>query len=249
MKSIKIWNLLLILLLLQGCASPVKHLTGNDRQSFEEANDMVVVSYDTATPFILWAAIKPYIRSAPWPDDLREKYLESTDPEIGPLPPATVLLPLHGVTKPNAIISNDLAQAFKQKTRISNIKVIQEPLASPEDSDYSHHRNRFKSTYLLEIEPLRGTSAWGFTADFFDLKKYKFNFITDARIIRQSDSAMIWKGQCFITGQHDESLVVYLDDLATPPNPKVKTAAEDGIKKCADLLVNQYLGESKVMLK
>jgi hypothetical protein len=223
---------------LSGCAGLVQPISTQDRTEFEKTNNAVVVHYAPAGAMINWGATGSAI--VDWPNDLKAEYIDKGKPV-----PAYVIMKRHDLPDPILTVTQHFIDGLKSKTGITKLNFVEAALPLPVKDDVTHYKSQYQEPYIIEVGPEANLLGWGFTAQLTSTTTYKFNHVSVAKIIRQSDSKVIWKGRCFVSGQNDDALNVSFDEMVSQNSEKVKSVVNDGLNKCAQKLITQYLTQKQ----
>ena len=184
-EKMKILFSLLLILLIQGCASSLYKKITNEELERVRSNSSVIVKYYRAPSFYMMTPKE--VGGQGWIADLTG----SSDLPIG-----SALVNKYKIQDPTVLLANETASLFKSK-RINIIKIDSNSLPLPvkEETNYSNN-----SDYILEFN----TPAW--LANYLTLNWRTYAFVVRGagRLIRTSDQVIVWKGYCFHGGYEDD---------------------------------------------
>ncbi len=216
---IKLFNVLIAITLLQGCAGNVK-LTDQDRAGVEKQKSIKVIS-----------------QSSGWPGMMTPVGVVASNLTFGLSDDWTAghkLIKKFNIKDPTLQVKDAFIKYINKPQKAGNF-ISTKNLLTSEESSIENLKNKYKSGVILKISP----KQWAIQYFPLEWSRYLMFYGANAELIRLNDSKIIWSASCAAHQDNNETAPT-LDELTANKSTVLKQWVESSTSECAKQLVDAY---------
>ena len=221
-KTIASSLVLILIMLVQGCATPSAKLSSQDRADLKKLDVIKVVHLQTGWPSLNTAV---GVVASNLTFGLSDDWSEGQK-----------LVKKFEIEDPNQMVKADFLRQIKA-ANVANFVNDTQPIAYDE-REMDKMKARYGNGVVLKFSP----AIWQIWYYPFNWARYQMWFGSYAELVRLEDSKVLWNAGCR-ADQKDSETAPTLDELTADNSTVLKKWVKDSTEKCARQLVNDFMGK------
>ena len=218
---------IIVVLLLQGCATQNVKLNDQDRSHLKSLKSVYAFHVKSGwptlkTPLGVLASDLTFGLSEDWTEGQK-------------------LVTKFKIKDPSRTLTHKFIRQVNHKKKSANFKAVKNPL-SYDDIEPEAMTKKYKKGVVLQVLP----GTWQIWYYPFSWGKYQMWYRASARLIRLEDSKILWSAACKANQDHDSNSAPTLDELTADNSQVLKTWVNKSTSECAKQLSNDFFGIANI---